>query len=51
MKQKIEKDEKEGNASKVTCGEKDSEGDEVEKKDMEKVSKIETRSMTDAKGK
>ena len=49
--EEIEKDETEGNVSKVTFGEKDSEGEEVEKKDMEEVSKIVTRSMTDAKRK
>ena len=52
-KKEIERDETEGSASKVTFEEKDSEafGGEVEDKDMEEVSKIVTRSMTDAKRK
>ena len=43
----------EENVSKVTFEEKYSEafGEEVEKQDMEEVSKIVTRSMTDAKRK
>ena len=43
----------EGNGSKMTSEEKDSEafGEEVKKQDMEEVSKIVTRSMTDAKRK
>ena len=51
--EEIEKDETEGNVSKVTFEEKDTEGfgEEVEKQDMEEVSKIVTRSMTDAKRK
>ena len=52
-KEEIEKDETEGNVSKVTFEEKDSEafGEEVEDQDIEEVSKIMTRSMTDAKRK
>ena len=52
-KEEIERDKREGSASKVTFEERDSEafGKEVEEKDMEVVSKIMTRSMTDAKRK
>ena len=41
----------EGSTSTVTFEEKDSEGKEIEEKDIEEVSKIMTRSMTDAKRK
>ena len=52
-KEAIERDETEGSASKVTFEERDPEafGKEVEEKDMEEVSRIMTRSMTDAKRK
>ena len=50
-KEEIEKDEMEGSTSTVTFEEKDSEGKEIEEKDIEEVSKIMTRSMTDAKRK
>ena len=50
-KEEIEKDETEGSTSTVTFEEKDSEGKEIEEKDIEEVSKIMTRSMTDAKRK
>ena len=50
-KEEIEKDEMEGNISKVTFEEKESEafGEKVEEKDIEEVSRVMTRSMTDAK--
>ena len=49
----IEKDESEENVSKVTFGGNDSEAflEAVEKQDVEEVSKIVTRSITDAKSK
>ena len=50
-KEEIEKDETEESNSTVTFAEKDSEGKEVKEKDIEEVSKIMTRSMTDAKRK
>ena len=52
-KEEIERDETEGSASRVTFEERESEafGKEVEEKDVEEVSKIMTRSMTDAKRK
>ena len=52
-KEEIERDETEGSVSRVTFEERESEafGKEVEEKDVEEVSKIMTRSMTDAKRK
>ena len=49
--QKIERDETEGNVTKVRFEEMDSEGseDEIEKQDLEEVCKRVTRLMTDAK--
>merc|ERR1711867_173658 len=51
--EEIEREEMEGNFSKVTFEEKDSEGfgEEIENQDIEEVNKRETRSMTDAKRK
>ena len=51
--EEIQRDDMEGNMTRVRFEEKDSEGfgDEIEKQDIEEVSKRVTRSMTDAKRK